>query len=479
MAFESLTEKLNQVFSRLRGKGNLTEADVHEAMREIRLALLEADVSYKVVKDFVKTVTDRAVGADVMESLTPGQMVVKIVNEELINLMGSEAAGLNFTKDGPTIVMLVGLQGAGKTTNGAKLAGMLKNQGHRPLLVACDVYRPAAIKQLEVVGEQLGVPVFQMGQDDPVKIATTAIEHARQHANDIVFLDTAGRLHVDETLMAELQNIKAAVNPHEILLVVDAMIGQDAVNAAVAFDEALDLTGVMLTKLDGDARGGAALSVKATTGKPIKFVGVGEKLDAIEVFYPDRMASRILGMGDVLSLIEKAQNSLDEKKALELEEKLRKNRFTLQDYYDQLVQVRNMGSMRDILGMMPGVSAAQIDEANIDERALDRLQAIILSMTPKERDDPSILNASRRKRIAAGAGVQVSDVNKLIQQYDTMNKLTRQMMGGKLPKGIRKLMQQFKGMPGMDDSETMQAIERMGTPGPKRQRKNKKRKKKR
>ena len=479
MAFESLTEKLNQVFSRLRGKGNLTEADVHEAMREIRLALLEADVSYKVVKDFVKTVTDRAVGADVMESLTPGQMVVKIVNEELINLMGSEAAGLNFTKDGPTIVMLVGLHGAGKTTNGAKLAGMLKNKGHRPLLVACDVYRPAAIKQLEVVGEQLGVPVFQMGQDDPVKIATTAIEHARQHANDIVFLDTAGRLHVDETLMAELQNIKAAVNPHEILLVVDAMIGQDAVNAAVAFDEALDLTGVMLTKLDGDARGGAALSVKATTGKPIKFVGVGEKLDAIEVFYPDRMASRILGMGDVLSLIEKAQNSLDEKKALELEEKLRKNRFTLQDYYDQLVQVRNMGSMRDILGMMPGVSAAQIDEANIDERALDRLQAIILSMTPKERDDPSILNASRRKRIAAGAGVQVSDVNKLIQQYDTMNKLTRQMMGGKLPKGIRKLMQQFKGMPGMDDSETMQAIERMGTPGPKRQRKNKKRKKKR
>ena len=479
MAFESLTEKLNQVFSRLRGKGNLTEADVHEAMREIRLALLEADVSYKVVKDFVKTVTDRAVGADVMESLTPGQMVVKIVNEELINLMGSEAAGLNFTKDGPTIVMLVGLQGAGKTTNGAKLAGMLKNKGHRPLLVACDVYRPAAIKQLEVVGEQLGVPVFQMGQDDPVKIATTAIEHARQHANDIVFLDTAGRLHVDETLMAELQNIKAAVNPHEILLVVDAMIGQDAVNAAVAFDEALDLTGVMLTKLDGDARGGAALSVKATTGKPIKFVGVGEKLDAIEVFYPDRMASRILGMGDVLSLIEKAQNSLDEKKALELEEKLRKNRFTLQDYYDQLVQVRTMGSMRDILGMMPGVSAAQIDEANIDERALDRLQAIILSMTPKERDDPSILNASRRKRIAAGAGVQVSDVNKLIQQYDTMNKLTRQMMGGKLPKGIRKLMQQFKGMPGMDDSETMQAIERMGTPGPKRQRKNKKRKKKR
>ena len=479
MAFESLTEKLNQVFSRLRGKGHLTEADVQKAMREIRLALLEADVSYKVVKDFVRTVTERAIGADVMESLTPGQMVVKIVNEELIALMGSEAAGLNLSKDGPTVVMLVGLQGAGKTTNGAKLAGMLKQKGHRPLLVACDVYRPAAIKQLEVVGEQLGVPVFQMGQDDPVKIATTAIEHARQHANDIVFLDTAGRLHVDETLMTELQNIKTAVHPHEILLVVDAMIGQDAVNAAVAFDEALDLTGVMLTKLDGDARGGAALSVKATTGKPIKFVGVGEKLDAIEVFYPDRMASRILGMGDVLSLIEKAQNSLDEQKALELEEKLRKNRFTLQDYYDQLVQVRKMGSMRDILGMMPGVSAAQIDDANVDERALDRLQAIILSMTPKERDDPSILNASRRKRIAAGAGVQVSDVNKLIQQYDMMNKLTKQMMGGKLPKGLRKLMQQMKGLPGMDDPETMQALDKMGTPGPKRQRKNKKRKKKR
>ncbi|MGN0970047.1 MAG: signal recognition particle protein, partial [Evtepia sp.] len=320
MAFEGLTEKLNSVFTKLRGKGSLTEADVREAMREIRLALLEADVSYKVVKDFVKTVTDRAIGADVMESLTPGQMVVKIVNEELTALMGGEATGLNMSKvGGPTIVMLVGLQGAGKTTNGAKLAGMFKKKGRRPLLVACDVYRPAAIKQLEVVGEQLGIPVFQMGQIDPVTIAKSAIEHAKQHANDIVFLDTAGRLHVDEALMTELQNIKAAVNPHEILLVVDAMIGQDAVNAAVAFDQALDLTGVMLTKLDGDARGGAALSVKATTGKPIKFVGVGEKLDAIEVFYPDRMAGRILGMGDVLSLIEKAQTSLDEKKAQELE----------------------------------------------------------------------------------------------------------------------------------------------------------------
>ena len=480
MAFEGLTEKLNSVFNKLRGKGSLTEADVREAMREIRLALLEADVSYKVVKDFVKTVTDRAIGADVMESLTPGQMVVKIVNEELTALMGGEATGLNLAKDGgPTIVMLVGLQGAGKTTNGAKLAGMFKKKGRRPLLVACDVYRPAAIKQLEVVGEQLGIPVFQMGQIDPVTIAKSAIEHAKQHANDIVFLDTAGRLHVDEALMTELRNIKAAVNPHEILLVVDAMIGQDAVNAAVAFDQALDLTGVMLTKLDGDARGGAALSVKATTGKPIKFVGVGEKLDAIEVFYPDRMAGRILGMGDVLSLIEKAQTTLDEKKAQELEEKIRKNRFTLQDYYDQLLQVRKMGSVKDILGMMPGISAAQIDDAKINEKDLDRLQAIILSMTPQERDNPSILNASRRKRIAAGAGVQVSDVNKLIQQFEMMQKLTKQMSSGKLPKGIRKLMQQMKGLPGMDDPETMQAIGQMRTPGPKRQRKNNKRKKKR
>lgn len=482
MAFEGLTEKLNSVFAKLRGKGHLTEADVKEAMREIRLALLEADVSYKVVKDFVKTVTDRAIGADVMESLTPGQMVVKIVNEEMIALMGGEATGINMAKDGPTIVMMVGLQGAGKTTNAAKLAGMFKRKGRRPLLVACDVYRPAAIKQLEVVGSQLDIPVFQMGQIDPVTIAKEAIEHAKKHANDIVFLDTAGRLHVDENLMNELRNVKVAVNPHEILLVVDAMIGQDAVNAAVAFDDALDLSGVMLTKLDGDARGGAALSVKATTGKPIKFIGVGEKLDAVEVFYPDRMASRILGMGDVLSLIEKAQNTLDEKKALELESKIRKNQFTLQDYYDQMVQVRKMGSMKDILGMMPGVNAAALEDANIDERAIDRLQAIILSMTPKERENPAILNASRRRRIAAGAGVQVSDVNKLIQQYETMQKLTKQMSGGKLPKGLRKLMGQMKGMPGMDDPETMQALRQMQSgSGPRvhHHSKNKKKKKKR
>ena len=478
MAFESLTEKLNEVFGRLRGKGHLTEDDVRSAMREIRLALLEADVSYKVVKDFIRTVTDRAIGADVMESLTPGQMVVKIVNEELISLMGDESVGLNLSKEPPTVIMMVGLQGAGKTTNAAKLAGMLKRQGRRPLLVACDVYRPAAIKQLEVVGEQLSVPVFQMGQIDPVEIAQAGIAHAKQYHNDIVLLDTAGRLHVDEALMQELRNIKAAVEPDEIMLVVDAMIGQDAVNAAVAFDEALDLTGVMLTKLDGDARGGAALSVKATTGKPIKFIGVGEKLDAIEVFYPDRMASRILGMGDVLSLIEKAQNTLDEKKAAELEEKLRKNRFTLQDYYDQLVQVRQMGSVKDILGMMPGMNTAQLDEANVDERGLDRTQAIILSMTPKERDDPSILNASRRKRIAAGAGVQVSDVNRVLQQYEMMQKMTRAMTSGRLPKGIRKLLGQFKGMPGMDDAEMMQALGQMGKPGPKRQRKSNKRKKK-
>ena len=482
MAFEGLTEKLNGVFAKLRGKGALTEADVKEAMREIRLALLEADVSYKVVKDFVKTVTDRAIGADVMESLTPGQMVVKIVHEELVSLMGGEASGLNMAKDGPTIIMIVGLQGAGKTTNAAKLAGMFKRKGRRPLLVACDVYRPAAIKQLEVVGAQLDVPVFQMGQIDPVTIACEAIEHAKKHANDVVFLDTAGRLHVDEALMDELRNVKAAVNPHEILLVVDAMIGQDAVNAAVSFDQALDLTGVMLTKLDGDARGGAALSVKATTGKPIKFIGVGEKLDAIEIFYPDRMASRILGMGDVLSLIEKAQNTLDEKKALELESKIRKNQYTLQDYYDQMVQVRKMGSMKDILGMMPGINSAKLDEADIDERMLDRIQAIILSMTPKERENPSILNASRRKRIAAGSGTQVSDVNKLIQQFEMMQKLTRQMSGGKMPKGIRKLMGQMKGMPGMNDPEMMRALNQMQSgSGPRvhHHSKNKKKKKKR
>ena len=437
MAFDSLTEKLSAAFKKLRGKGRLTEADIKEAMREVRLALLEADVSYKVVKDFIKTVTERSVGADVLESLTPAQMVIKIVNEELTALMGSKNAKINISPKGPTVVMLVGLQGAGKTTNGAKLASfMRKNQGKRPLLAACDIYRPAAIKQLETVGAQLDIPVFQMGTANPVDIAKAAVEHAKKNGNDMVFLDTAGRLHIDDALMDELRNIKAAVEPDEILLVVDAMTGQDAVNAATAFNDALDITGIMLTKLDGDARGGAALSIKAVTGKPVKFAGIGEKLDQIEVFHPDRMASRILGMGDVLTLIEKAEKSFDEKKAQELAEKLKKNRFSLADYYDQLVQLKSMGSLQDIAGMLPGMDAKALGSASLDEKALARTEAIILSMTPQERDTPALLNSSRKKRIAAGSGTSVVDVNRLLKQYDAMLQLTKQMSRGKLPKGL-------------------------------------------
>ena len=438
MAFEGLTEKLTNAFKRLRGKGRLTEADVKEAMKEIRMALLEADVNYKVVKDFVAKVTERAVGSDVLESLTPAQMIVKIVNEELTALMGGESAKLTISPKPPTVVMLVGLNGAGKTTNGAKLAGFMKKQGKRPLLVACDTFRPAAITQLEVVGQQVDVPVFQMGQVDPVDIARAGIEHAKQHGNDIVFIDTAGRLHVDEELMEQLKVMKAAIDPTEILLIVDAMIGQDAVNAAKAFDEALDITGVMLTKLDGDARGGAALSIKAVTGKPIKFIGTGEKLDQIEVFHPDRMASRILGMGDVLSLIEKAQQSFDMQKAAELEQKMRKNRLTLTDFYDQLVQVKNMGSLADIAGMLPGVNAKALEGASVDERALGRTEAIILSMTPEERENPSLLNNSRKKRIAAGSGTQVVDVNRLLKQFEMMQQVTKQMAGGRMRKMAKK-----------------------------------------
>ncbi len=445
MAFEGLTEKLSAAFAKLRGKGRLTEADIKEAMREIRLALLEADVSYKVVKDFVKTVSERAVGTEVLESLTPAQMIVKIVNEEMTALMGGGAAKLNMSSKPPTVVMLVGLQGAGKTTNGAKLAGLFKKQnGKRPLLVACDVYRPAAIQQLEVVGKQLDIPVFQMGQSDPVEIAKAAVEHAKAHGNDMVFLDTAGRLHVDEALMTELKNIKAAVEPDEILLVVDAMIGQDAVNAAVAFDEALDIDGVMLTKLDGDARGGAALSIKATTGKPIKFAGTGEKLDNIEVFHPDRMASRILGMGDVLSLVEKAQQNFDAKKAAELQSKLKQNKFTLSDFYDQMVQVKSMGSLSDIAGMLPGMSGKNLGDMQVDEKAMARTEAIILSMTPEERENPSLLNSSRKKRIAAGSGTQVVDVNRLLKQFDMMQQLTKQFSGAAKKKG-RGMMGLFGG----------------------------------
>ena len=434
MAFEGLSEKLNATFKRLRGKGRLTENDVREAMREVRLALLEADVSYKVVKEFVATVTERAIGTDVLDSLTPAQQVIKIVNEELTNLMGGGTAKLTMANNGPTVVMMVGLQGAGKTTTTAKLAGLMRRQyTKRPLLAACDVYRPAAIEQLKVVGGQLELPVFEQGQGDPVKIAENAIRHAKDHGSDMVFLDTAGRLHVDETLMDELKRMKAAVHPNEILLVVDAMTGQDAVNAASAFDEALGIDGVILTKLDGDARGGAALSIRAATGKPIKFVGTGEKLDMIEPFHPDRMASRILGMGDMLSFIEKAQANYDEKQAAKLEEKLRKNRFTLQDYYDQLQQLRGMGDLSQLAGMMPGNLGRQLQGATIDEKAMAHTEAIILSMTPLERETPQILNASRKKRIAAGCGLEVVDVNRLLKQFDMMQQLTKQMSKGRMP----------------------------------------------
>ena len=432
MAFEGLSEKLNATFKRLRGKGRLTEADVKEAMREVRLALLEADVSYKVVKDFVKTVTERAIGSDVLDSLTPAQQVIKIVNDELTALMGGTASKLSMANNGPTVVMMVGLQGAGKTTTTAKLGGLMRRQyTKRPLLVACDVYRPAAIEQLKVVGSQLDLPVFEQGQGDPVKIAENAIRHAKDYGNDIVFLDTAGRLHVDDNLMDELKRMKAAVHPNEILLVVDAMTGQDAVNAAAAFDEALGIDGVVLTKLDGDARGGAALSIRATTGKPIKFVGMGEKLDMLEPFHPDRMASRILGMGDMLSFIEKAQANYDEKQAKKLEEKMRKNRLTLQDFYDQLQQIRGMGDLNQLAGMMPGNLGRQMQGASIDEKAITHTEAIILSMTPQERENPQILNASRKKRIAAGCGLQVSDVNRLLKQFEMMQQLTKQVTKGR------------------------------------------------
>ena len=437
MAFESLTEKLSAAFKKLRGKGRLTEADVKEAMREIRLALLEADVSYKVVKDFTKTVTARCVGSEVLESLTPAQMIVKIVDEELTTLMGGSTSNLTISPKPPTVIMLVGLQGAGKTTNGAKLAGLMKRtNGRHPLLAACDIYRPAAITQLQVVGEQLGIPVFEMGQTNPVEIAKAAVEYAGKNGNDMVFLDTAGRLHIDEALMTELRNIKAAVNPDEILLGVDAMIGQDAVNAASAFDEALGLTGVVLTKLDGDARGGAALSIKATTGKPIKFIGTGEKLDCIEPFHPERMASRILGMGDMLSLIEKAQQAYDEEKTKELEAKMRQNRFTLSDFLDQMEQMKGMGDLSAIAGMLPGVNASMLEEADPDGKAMAHTQAIIQSMTPAEREDPSILNASRKRRIAQGCGLTVADVNRLLKQFEGMQQMMKALSGGKLPAGM-------------------------------------------
>ena len=443
MAFEGLTEKISATFKKLRGKGRIKESDVKEAMREIRMALLEADVSYKVVKDFTKSVTERCVGADVLESLTPAQMIVKIVNEELTALMGSSAKHITINPKGPTVVMLVGLQGAGKTTNGSKLAGLMKRQGKNPLLVACDIYRPAAITQLKVCGEKLGIPVFEMGQTDPVQIANSAVSYARQHGYDMVFLDTAGRLHVDETLMEELKNIKQSVHPDEIMLVVDAMTGQDAVNVAQSFHEWLDIDSVMLSKLDGDARGGAALSVRAITGKPIKFAGTGEKLEDIEAFHPDRMASRILGMGDVLSLIEKAEKAYDAKKAAEMEEKLKSNRFTLQDFYDQLVQLRSMGSMQDLLAQIPG--GANLKNVQMDEKAMAHTEAIILSMTPKERENPSMIGASRKKRIAAGAGLKVEDVNRLLKSFEQMRSIIKQFSGP----GAAKKMKRMKGFGGL------------------------------
>jgi len=432
MTFQSLADKLSSAFKGFRSKGKLTESDVKQGMREIKLALLEADVNFKVVKDFINKVTERAVGSDVLESLVPAQQIVKIVNEELIELMGGQQSKLVISSKPPTVVMMTGLQGAGKTTHAAKLALHFKKQGKRPLLVACDVYRPAAIKQLEVVGEQIGVPVFTLGDKvSPVEIAKKGVEYAEKNGYDMVFVDTAGRLHIDEDMMEELKNVKSQVNPTEILLVVDAMTGQDAVNVAKSFNELLDITGVVVTKMDGDTRGGAVLSVRYITGKPIKYVGVGEKLDAIEPFHPDRMASRILGMGDMLSLIEKAEQAYDEKKAAELEQKLRESRFTLTDYLEQFEQIRGMGSMEQLMGMMPGVKGLDLKDAKIDEKQIDRMEAIIRSMTVAERENPDIISLPRRKRIAAGSGTSVEDVNRLLKQFEQTNKLMKQLAQGK------------------------------------------------
>ena len=450
MAFEGLADKLSAVFKRLKSKGKLSEADVKAAMREVRLALLEADVSYKVVKDFVAKVSERCVGSEVLESLTPAQQVIKIVNEELCALMGNGNARIIFPSKPPCIVMMCGLQGSGKTTHSAKLAKHFKKEGHRPLLVACDVYRPAAIQQLKVVGEQAGVSVFEMGQGNPVKIAKEAVRHAKDHGNDLVILDTAGRLHIDEQLMDELKRIKAEVEPNEILLVVDAMTGQDAVNVAASFDEALGIDGVILTKLDGDTRGGAALSVLSVTGKPVKFAGIGEKLDDIEPFHPERMASRILGMGDVLTLIEKAQNQVDEKEALKMAQKLKENSFDMNDLLNQMRQIKKMGPLKQIMSMLPGVGN-QLKDVDVDDKQLYRIEAIITSMTPKEREKPAIINPSRKRRIAAGSGTKVEDVNRLLKQFEQMQKMMK-MMGGKNGKGKRRMMfppNMGGGMPGM------------------------------
>ena len=447
MAFESLSDKLQNVFKNLRGKGRLSEADVKASLKEVKMALLEADVSFKVVKQFIKSVEERAIGADVMNSLTPGQMVIKIVNEEMVALMGSETTEIKLNNSNElTVIMMAGLQGAGKTTTSAKIAGKLKAKGRKPLLVACDVYRPAAIKQLQVNGEKQGVPVFSMGDhQNPVDIAKAAIEHAKNNDLNVVILDTAGRLHVDETMMEELANIQKAIKVDQTIFVVDAMTGQDAVNVATSFNDALGIDGIVLTKLDGDTRGGAALSTRAVTGKPIKFVGVGEKLTDLDTFHPDRMASRILGMGDMLSLIEKAEMALDEKKAMELEKRLKQNKFDMNDLLDQLAQIRRMGSIKDTLSLIPGVEK-QIKDIDIDERQFDRVRAIIESMTPQEREKPEIINPSRKKRIAAGSGQDVEAVNKLLTQHKQMQKMFKQMNGkGKKRRRGRPDLSQLKG----------------------------------
>ena len=433
--FESLSDKLNNAFKKFRNKGKLTPEDVKVGMREIKLALLEADVNFKVVKSFVNTVSERAVGAEVLESLLPAQQIVKIVNEELINLMGGTQSKLTISSAPPTVIMMVGLQGAGKTTHAGKLAGLYKKQGKHPLLVACDIYRPAAIKQLQIVGEKLDIPVFTMGDKvSPVTIAKEGVAYAKQKGYDMVFIDTAGRLHIDEELMAELKAIKAETKPTEILLTVDAMIGQDAVNVAETFNELLDITGVVLTKLDGDTRGGAALSIKHVTGKPIKFIGTGEKLDTIEPFHPERMASRILGMGDVLTLIEKAQTAYDEKQSAELEKKIRQQKFTLDDFLEQFQQLRNMGGVEQMLGMMPG--GAAMKDVKIDEKAMAHMEAIIRSMTMKERVNPEIINSSRKQRIAKGSGTSVEEVNKLLRQFEQMKKMMKQFSD---PKKLKRM----------------------------------------
>ena len=444
MAFEGLTDKLAKAFKNMKSRGRLTESDVKEAMREVRLALLDADVNYKVAKDFTATVTARAIGENITESLTPAQMVIKIVNEELTALMGNSEARIETASKGPTVIMMCGLQGSGKTTHGAKLAKMLRSKGCRPLLVACDIYRPAAIDQLKVVGGKAETPVFEKGTQDPVKTAKEALAHAKDYGNDYVILDTAGRLHVDAELMNELTRMKDAVTPNEILLVVDSMTGQDAVNVAKTFDETLGITGVILTKLDGDTRGGAALSIRSVTGKPIKFAGMGEKLDDLEVFHPDRMASRILGMGDILTLIEQAENQLDEKKAEEMARRLEENKFDMNDLLEQFGQIKRMGSMKKLLGMIPGMEK-QLRNVEIDDRQIDRIEAIILSMTPAERAKPELINPSRKRRIAAGSGMKVEDVNRLLKQHEQMKQMFKQMK-----KGSKKGFRGMKGLGGMN-----------------------------